>query len=94
VSKRSGAWDQKHYERALRALAGHRCSSDLTDGFCGPNEKPCYCRRPKGGYDRDCATQAAGLLHALETVGMMVVWVYDKDLPPELSTLKERFERG
>lgn len=94
MSDRKAAFNDKHHRRALAAIANHRCVTDLTDGFCGPDDHapaPVTCHR----RSRDCVVQAEGALQSLANRGMMVVWVYDKELPPEVATvLKERFERG
>lgn len=95
MKKRSGAYNEKHYARAVDALAHHRCSTDLTDGFCGPRDGACARegRLSRGARARGgCIAAAEGLLAALASRGMMVVWVYDKELPPELRGLAERFD--
>lgn len=68
----------KHRARALHAIANHVCLTDLTDGFCGPHDGVCCQsgRRPRGG----CDTVAEGILSAMETRGMVVVWDYDPAL--------------
>jgi hypothetical protein len=34
--RRPEAMIDKHRARALQVIAEHRCSTDLTNGFCGP----------------------------------------------------------
>jgi ribosomal protein L37E len=69
-----------HRGRALHAMAGHICSTRLTNGFCGPRDGRCH------NYGADdplrqhlnCMFQARGLMGAVETVGCKVVWAFDK----------------
>ncbi len=69
----------KHRARALQAIANHICTTDLTDGFCGPRDGAC-CRQ-KGSWRRGgCNVVASGILQALESNGMVVVWDYDPAL--------------
>ena len=91
--KRKPALTDKHYERAVDAIALHRCSTDLTDGFCGPRDGRCP-GHDENRPDRCCIVSAKGILDALASRGMIVVWVFDKELPPELQSLKEGFEIG
>ncbi|MCC6775610.1 MAG: hypothetical protein IT537_03080 [Hyphomicrobiales bacterium] len=63
----------KHRDRALQAIAEHRCATDLTNGFCTPHGGKC---QRKG--TRDCCREAAGILAAIESRGMSVIWSYDK----------------
>jgi hypothetical protein len=87
ILHRDDATMAKHEARALRALASHRCSTDMTDGFCQPEDGAC--RSPlcvnRGREDRDCMRQARGLLQALRTLGMTVVWEHDPALQPASS---------
>jgi hypothetical protein len=80
----------RHHDRAVLAIAGHLCSRELTDGFCGPGSTavgrdPC-CRHPEPRR-RDCVKEAEGVLEALETRGMVVAWAHDRQLPQNLRTL-------
>jgi hypothetical protein len=84
---KNAAFNAKHCERAVDAIAGHRCSTDLTDGFCGPWDGRCrYDGRPT---HRNCIIEARGILEALASRGMMVVWIHDKELPAALEGLRE-----
>jgi hypothetical protein len=67
----------KHRARAVEQLASHRCSTDLTDGFCGPQDGKCH--RGLGTY-RNCVVQAESLLQAIENRGCTVVWAYDREM--------------
>lgn len=67
----------RHRARALQAIAEHRCSTDLTDGFCGPRDGRCHWQ--ERGH-RGCAAQAEGILAAMESRGMSVVWDHDPNL--------------
>lgn len=69
----------KAYARALQAIASHRCACYLTDGFCGPRDGQCQ-QFAHSKYQRNCAVEARGLLDALATVGVLVVWDYDPEL--------------
>jgi hypothetical protein len=64
----------KHRARAVEAIAREICSTDMTDGFCGPRDGQC----PRAPI-RDCIKRAEGCMRAIETVGCMVTWPYDKD---------------
>ena len=68
-----------HRERAKQSLAAHICSTDLTDGFCGPHDGVCQ-RRLAHPNARDCALKAEGLLQAIESRGCAVVWEHDPTL--------------
>jgi hypothetical protein len=83
ILHRDDATRAKHEARALQAIANERCASDLTDGFCGPRDGACHhCNRPEGGARVTCTRQARAALHALQTVGMTVVWEHDPALQP------------
>lgn len=66
----------KHRSRAVEALAKHRCSTDLTDGFCSPRDARCQQR----AMHRDCMKQAEWLMRAMENVGCTVVWAFDREM--------------
>jgi hypothetical protein len=68
----------KHRARAVQAMANHLCTTDYTDGFCGPRDGRCTKEGPRR---RDCIRAATGLFEALVTVGIQVVWPYDKAAP-------------
>lgn len=88
MRERQAAYNDKHLARAIDCIATERCSTDLTDGFCGPRDGCCH----RHGA-RDCVAQARSALAGLVSRGLMVVWVYDKDLPPEVrSHLQRVFE--
>lgn len=65
----------KHRARAVLELAQHRCSTDLTNGFCGPNDGKC--ERPD---HRNCMFQAEHLMRAIESRGCTVVWAFDQNM--------------
>jgi hypothetical protein len=67
----------QHRKRALDALAMHRSTTDLTNGFCAPSEGRCGRQSVTG---RNCIAQAEGLLKAIEGRGMSVVWDHDPNL--------------
>lgn len=64
----------KHRARAVEAMALHLCASRFTDGFCSPRDGKCH-NRPH----LDCMRAAEGCMRAMETVGIKVVWPYDKE---------------
>jgi hypothetical protein len=66
-----------HRARAVQTIAEHRCSTDLTNGFCGPSNGVCR-RGSESG--RDCIAEARGIVRALESRGMAVIWEYDPTL--------------
>lgn len=68
----------KHRVRAVQAMAGHICASDYTDGFCGPRDGVCQKGFPDRPRHRDCIKTAEHCMRAMESVGVMVVWPYDK----------------
>lgn len=68
----------KHRQRAVEALASHRCNTDLTDGFCGPRDGKCH-----RASHRDCMVQAEGLMRSIENVGCTVVWAFDREMRGE-----------
>ncbi len=67
---------EKHRARALRAIANVRCTTDLTDGFCGPRDGKCRQNNP--GMRR-CDAQAESILLAIESVGCYVIWHFDPE---------------
>lgn len=69
---------EKYRERVIEAIASHRCSTDLTDGFCGPRDGKCSGQGGERPPHRNCCTQARGILAAIESVGMSVIWTFDK----------------
>lgn len=74
-----------HRQRALQAIAKYRCSTDLTDGFCGPRDGQCHWEG-KDSSVRGCIAQAEAILKAVESLGMSVVW----DLDPNLVVTMEK----
>jgi hypothetical protein len=70
----------KHRARAVEQLALHRCSTDLTDGFCCPRDGRCARGASIGRPDRDCMRQAEGLMQAVESRGCTVVWAFDQSM--------------
>lgn len=78
---------EKHKARALRAIAEHICSTNLTDGFCGPRDEDgklsCIGQKGARPKERNCVVRARGMLQAMDTVGIVPVWVHDKTLRVE-----------
>lgn len=74
----------KHRARAVGCLAEHVCSTDMTDGFCGPEfvdhtmSGPVKCRRDHTG--RSCVVKATSLMQAIESRGCTVVWAFDREM--------------
>jgi hypothetical protein len=67
----------KHRERAIQAIAGHTCSTELTDGFCSPRDGKCIGQKGERPDHRNCVVKAKGYLQALDSVGVKVVWTHD-----------------
>lgn len=70
----------KHRARAVECLASHRCSTDLTDGFCGPQDGKCIGQNGERPSHRNCMRQAEGLMKAIESRGCTVVWAFDQNM--------------
>lgn len=64
----------KHRARAIQAIAAELCACHFTNGFCAPRDGVCH-----GSTTRDCMKLADGCMRAMESVGVMVVWPYDKE---------------
>lgn len=69
---------ERHRKRAIQAIAEHRCSCDLTTGFCGPRDGKCTRPTAESRPDRNCIVQATALVEAMATNGVVPIWVYDK----------------
>lgn len=69
----------KHRSRAVEAMASHLCTTDFTNGFCGPRDGKCQRRTAAERPDRDCMKVADGCMRAMESRGIQVVWPYDKE---------------
>jgi hypothetical protein len=72
-----GSRPEQHRERATQAMASYLCSTDYTDGRCGPRDGKCVRR----GGQRDCIRAATGLFESMVTVGCEVIWVFGKSAP-------------
>jgi hypothetical protein len=74
----------KHRARAVEQIAAHRCSTDLTDGFCGPRDGKCFWQGlNEHNQYRSCMVQAEGIMRAMETRGVSVVWDHDPSNHPD-----------
>lgn len=69
-----------HRARAKQAMADEACSTDLTDGFCGPQDGRCHWDDDKRPARRTCSARAEGMLRAIESRGCVVVWEHDPTL--------------
>lgn len=70
----------KDRARAVEQLASHRCSTELTDGFCGPQDGTCIGQGGERPLHRNCMRQAEGLMQAIESHGCTVVWAFDREM--------------
>ncbi len=66
----------RHRARALQAIAQQRCETDLTTGFCCPRDGECSRQSSRGS----CVHSAEGILQAIETRGLAVIWRMDPAL--------------
>ncbi len=69
--------DARHRVRAVAAIAGQLCSTDLTDGFCSPRDGKCAGQNGERPDHRNCMVKAEGCVRAMEGVGIKVVWMFD-----------------
>jgi hypothetical protein len=78
IPQRSPEIAAKHRARAIDNVASHLCSTDLTDGFCGPRDGQCF--NPGRGRNArlNCMARAESIMQAVESRGCTVVWVFDK----------------
>ena len=83
LNRRDYAMKLKHRQRALAAIALHICVTDLTDGFCGPDQQTGECQRHGRHLRGTCTARAEGCLHAIEARGCSIVWDFDKALLDE-----------
>lgn len=66
---------EKHRQRAVDAIALHLCSTDLTDGFCGPRDGKCIGQNGERPSHRNCVVKANGCMQAMQSCGVHAVWV-------------------
>lgn len=85
---RDDAMRKKHRERVIEMIASERCSTDLTDGFCGPRDGKC--RYDGKSYRRDCMAQARSIMLSIESRGVRVVWIYDPAITEDINIRAER----
>lgn len=85
---RDDAMRKNHRERAIETIASERCSTDLTDGFCGPRDGKC--RYDDHKYHPNCMRQAESIMRMIESRGVRVVWIYDPAITEDINIRAER----